>query len=270
VNGALAKARIAKPKPEREAAALLIVFARASAIRLRDSEDHGPSAGRGYRRGGGGAAGAAHTDGGFGFGSHDSRKQKRGRPTVSHRIERRGHGSRSTRHRADRLVVSDLLFLRVRADARIAAAVPASTHWRCFSAALATSARRRPTYGQCAAPALFVGSIRPDAIQRPYFAGVHGFNLSRIRQGTPAAPRLHSTAIWQDKNRNVRRGRAAEKRRHHSIVAQCALLPCNVDFEQTPAKSRLAAHCPEYRLRHRKPARDRVHLGHSAVRGAGR
>jgi hypothetical protein len=188
---------------------------------------------------------------------------------VRQYIETRDHGSRSTRRWADRRVVSHLLFLGARADVQTAAAVPANMHRRCISAALAMSARRRPTCRQCAAAASLVGSIPPDAIERPCLAVLHGFNPSRIRQGTPAAPHSHSTAIWQDKSRNVRRGRAAEKRRHYSMVARCALLPCNVDFEQTPAKSTLAAHCPEYRSRHRKPARDRVHLGHSVVRGGG-
>jgi hypothetical protein len=115
-------------------------------------------------------------------------------------------------------------------------------HRRCISTALAMSVWHRPAYGQCAAPASFVGSISPGAIERTCRAGLHGFTPSRMRLDTPAAPHSHSTAIWQDKSRDVRPGRTAEKVGDISILARCAFSRRNVQFPEMPVKSEATAH----------------------------
>jgi hypothetical protein len=165
---------------------------------------------------------------------------------------------------------SDLRSRSIRAGARSAARLSLSLRQRCAPGAAGVSPKRRRVCGQHAASTSLWDASPVRGATLRCLSGLDASVPPIMPTGTIATPQLHPADIRQDKSRDVRPGRRAEKHGDISILAQCAFLPRDVRSRETSAKSTAAAHLMELDGAHRRLACNRVPFGYSVgqcVRG---
>jgi len=188
----------------------------------------------------------------FRFDSGDSK----GRSPMSQHAENDRSATGPIRHATGQSAYDQRSLGSVASD-RKGACIPIGLQWRCTSTAPAVSPTRRAACGHPAVPQSWCSGSPLRGTFHLCLSGLHWLIPSRVRQSTIAAPRLHPTDLRQDKSREVRTGRMAEKCRDINAEARCAFWGRDVCFLKSWAITTFAtpcAGCP-YHQSHDRAAR---------------